>query len=544
MAIIGNVDGMEGSYVVGWAASVPNSGNCAITIVDDAGEVIAKGRASRHRPDLASLELGRTTLAFRIPAPHAPGARVLHILADGAELRKSPIRTGPGEFDGHCAIEGGVVTGWITERVPDFSPPVITVRNQHGVEVGRGVARLEPANADPLFVQAHFSFALDDQCFGAGEMLLDVLANGVLFHQHVCNLRLQGNLETITAQGCSGWLVSPDAPGRAFEIEVYRDGVLAGTARCEYERADVRDIFPDCKTPGFGATLTERTHSAVEATALSLRFRNSGAELFKGPYVLASRPAAVAAAFRAAQLANLGLPGIGAAERAVMQLALSQFLSHARKEEGFIANLQAPPGETKRVAPRLVIIIPIYRGVEVTRACINSVLAHRNAETDHVVLINDASPEPLMADMLAAYADEHNVAVLTNANNLGFVQTVNRGLSFAAGADVLLLNSDTVVFAGAFDELVRVSHAHPEIGTVTAMSNNATIFSYPNVSLRKSALGDIDWAELAAAALVENAGMCVDVPTGHGFCMFIKSEVTRRIGFLDEAIRARLWRGE
>ena len=131
--------------------------------------------------------------------------------------------------------------------------------------------------------------------------------------------------------------------------------------------------------------------------------------------------------------------------------------------------------------------------------------------------------------MLAPYAGQPNTVLLSNGDNLGFVQTVNRGLGVANGADVLLLNSDTVVHAGGFNEILRLAHEHPEIGTVTAISNNATIFSYPHPELRRDQLPDISWP-----ALRENAGVFADVPTGHGFCMFIKGEVFRRIGLLDE----------
>ena len=534
MTIMGHVDGMEGSYVVGWALAEPDTGNCTITITDAQGVIVGKGRASRHRPDLAVLGRGRTTIAFRIPVTLTPEPHLLNVLANGEELPGSPIIIGPGQFDGNCVMEAGAITGWITERVPEFTPPAITIINQHGTEVGRGVGGSEPANIDMLFTPVHFAIDLDDQCFGAGEMQLSILANGVRFRQLACNLKLDGNLETVTMKHCSGWLLSPDQPGRLFKFEVFRDGEFAAMVECEHEREDVRGIYPDCTTPGFGATLKDATLSIVEATTISLRFPGSGTELFNGPYVVASRPAAVAAAYRAARLANQGLPGIGAAERAVMQLAIDQFLANVRKEDGFTASKQADPGIARLPEPRLVIIIPIYRGVEVTRACIESVLAHRHSDTDCLVLINDASPEPLMADMLTRYAALQNVFVLTNQNNIGFVQTVNRGMSFAAGADALLLNSDTVLHAGAFDELIRVAYGHTEIGTVTAMSNNATIFSYPSASLRKDTLPDITWPELAAAALATNAGVFVDVPTGHGFCMFIKGEVSRRVGLFDE----------
>ena len=535
MAIRGHVDGMEGSYVAGWAAAQPDTGNCAITITDTLGNVIAKGRAANHRADLASLGLGRTTLGFRIPIPLIAENRLLRIWADGVELHGSPIMTGAGQFDAQFTFEHGTVNGWVTERAPNFSPPLITITGHNGQEAGHGRGRQAPDNQDPLFNPAWHTIELYDWCFGAGEMTMSIFINGTKFGLFTCNLRLDGNLETVTAESCSGWLVSPDSPARVFTIQVFRDGKLADTAECEHEREDVRAVHPDCTTPGFGATLPPPEHAPTETTTISLRFPNSQTELFKGPYTIGSRPAAVTAAYRALRLANMDLPGIGPAERAVMQLALGEFLAKSRKDDGFTAPRQADSGVPRQPTPRLVIIIPVYRGVQVTRACIESVLAHRNPETDQLVLINDASPDAGMAAMLAPYATQPNLFLLTNPANLGFVQTVNRGLSFAAGADVLLLNSDTVIFAGAFDELLHVAYAHAEIGTVTAISSNATIFSYPHATHRMDALTDISWPELAACALTENAGLCVDVPTGHGFCMLIKGEVTRRTGFLDEA---------
>ncbi len=533
MAVRGHVDGMEGGYVVGWAAA-PDKGNCTITVKDASGALLAKGRASRHRPDLAALGLGRTTLAFRIAVPHAGEPRILHIFGDDQELPGSPIVTGPGQFDGFCTMDGDTIAGWATERIADAAPPMITVLNHQGIEVGRGASQLAPDAADPLFTPAHFAVTLDDQCFGAGEQILRVLANGVEIGTASCNLALAGNIETISAGRCQGWLTSPDMARRNFEILVYRDGVLAGHGVCEHEREDVRGIYPDCGPAGFDIQLDRPTHNVDEAVTLSLRFAGSDRELFSGPYVLAGRPAAVTAVHNAARLGQLGLPGIGAAERAVLTQALTDYLAKVRNEDGFILARQPESGLAPLKRPRMAIIIPIYRGVEVTQACIESVLAHRDTAAHQLILINDYSPDAHMAGMLAPYAARENVLLLTNTENLGFVRTVNRGLGLAHGMDVVLLNSDTVVHAGGFAELIRVADAHPDIGTVTAISNNATVFSYPHAELRHPSLNDVSWHELAGIALAENAGQCVDVPTGHGFCMFIKAEVIRRIGYLDE----------
>ena len=84
------------------------------------------------------------------------------------------------------------------------------------------------------------------------------------------------------------------------------------------------------------------------------------------------------------------------------------------------------------------------------------------------------------------------------------------------------------------DELWRVANSDPDIGTVTAISNNATIFTYPHPTLERRELNDINWEQLARVALTANTGRAVEVPSAHGFCMLIKREVLDRLGHFDE----------
>jgi GT2 family glycosyltransferase/glycosyltransferase involved in cell wall biosynthesis len=531
MAIQGYVDHMEGAYVTGWAIAVPDSGNCAIAVTDASGQELAKGRASRHREDLAVLGAGRSTLAFRIAVPLEAAPSLLQILANGEEVPGSPVMTGPGHYDGDAGLERDRIIGWVTERVPGFAAPFITIANQRGEEVGRGQSAFSPGDIDPHFSPARFAITLDDQCFGAGEMLLTLRANGVAFATVTCNLGLIGNIEIFSPTRCLGWLLAPAVPARVFALEVYRDGRLAGEARNNAPREDVRAHHAAAVTPGFDIALEPEEFAITAPVALSLRFAGGTRELFDGPYLATSRAAAVSAAHRVARLANRGLPGVGPGERAVLTQAIADYLKRARAEDGALFTRQALLAPSRKLA----IIIPIYRGVEETRACIASVLAHRDADADRLILINDASPEPAMARMLLGFTGQPNLLLLSNAENLGFVRTVNRGLGVAAGEDVLLLNADTVLHAGGLEELKRIAAAHPDVGTITAMSSNATIFSYPHPELRQEALEDVSWTELAALALGANAGRVEDVPTGHGFCMFIKDEVLCRVGRLDEA---------
>jgi len=265
-----------------------------------------------------------------------------------------------------------------------------------------------------------------------------------------------------------------------------------------------------------------------------LRFPGSQKELFGGPIIAGRRSGVVAAVHRLAQSVHRAVGTLSPAERSFLQRALADYAGTVRHGDDTYRTprFAQPPQSSIR---RLTIVIPVYRGVEVTEACIRSVLSHRNDETDFVLIVNDASPEAEMAKVLARFSHAKNLQLLANKSNLGFVKTANRALKAVPDGDVVLLNSDTEVFAGAFDELYRVAHTSPEIGTVTPLSNNATIFSYPHATLRRSDLSDMPWRRLAQIAAQRNTDAIVDVPTAHGFCMLIKREALERTGGFDES---------
>src|SRR5210317_304036 len=92
------------------------------------------------------------------------------------------------------------------------------------------------------------------------------------------------------------------------------------------------------------------------------------------------------------------------------------------------------------------VIIPVYRGLEETRRCLESVLATIDPAWARVVVINDGSPEPAIGQFLRELAAAHpGLVLLENEQNLGFVATVNRGMQYDIERDVLLLNSDVEV---------------------------------------------------------------------------------------------------
>ena len=125
------------------------------------------------------------------------------------------------------------------------------------------------------------------------------------------------------------------------------------------------------------------------------------------------------------------------------------------------------------------VIVPVYRGLSETKACLESVWHARCELQFRLIVINDCSPETELSDWLRLQAKERSMLLLENSENLGFVATVNRGMQLSLDHDVLLLNSDTEVADGWIDKLHRAGYSALDIGTVTPFSNNATICSYP-----------------------------------------------------------------
>jgi GT2 family glycosyltransferase len=528
--IRGQVEAMQGSTLFGWAFDEDEPQRiCQIRVADQTGRVVAGGPASRSRPAVAGLNIGRTDIAFRIGLPATTDRQMLFVFADGALVGKAMLEVGPGLFDGEAGVRDGTVSGWVTERVLGFKPPLVRVTDQDGRLLAEAVAEQDDGDEESDHRPAKFSFALPDQAFEGKCLLLSVSANGTGFARCEAPLRLAGYLDQLTAERCDGWLYSPDAPGRPFDIVVRQDGRTIGRGRTHEPRDDIKGQYPDAQAPGFGFAL--RSATAPSASRISITLAQGEHELFGGPFEVATLPGVAALTQRVVLLAQ-ALPQEAAAA-ALLRTALRTTLQAARGAGGL--TLLHGPVAARQTGTRMCVVVPVYRDVQGTLACLQSVLDARDARTDRIVIVEDASPDSGMAEALRAVALQPNVILLHNSRNLGFVGSVNRGIGLCLTGDVLLLNSDTQLFPGALDELHAVLHAAPDIGTATALSNNATAFSYPHPDLRKAALDDSTWAALAAVALDRNRGMAVDVPTAHGFCMLIRAELLLRVPGMNEA---------
>lgn len=184
------------------------------------------------------------------------------------------------------------------------------------------------------------------------------------------------------------------------------------------------------------------------------------------------------------------------------------------------------------------IVIPVYRELALVRACIESVKTSLplNGTPAKIVVVDDCSPEPALSAWLDKQAAAGAITLLRNACNLGFIETVNRGMRAHPDHDVLLLNADTQVHGDWIDRLARALYATPDVASVTPWTNNGEISSFPVMSqaapapdTRELALLDQVAAEVRAAP----GGADIELPSCCGFTMLIRRTVLDAIGMLD-----------
>jgi GT2 family glycosyltransferase len=183
------------------------------------------------------------------------------------------------------------------------------------------------------------------------------------------------------------------------------------------------------------------------------------------------------------------------------------------------------------------VIIPVYNQFDYVRNCINSVLRSSCSTKFEIIVVDDASTDLRLKDFVRNLDKAGAIRLLTNTKNIGFTRTVNLAMKLHKDRDVLLLNSDTLVYGSWLDRIVKGAYSLDRVATVNPMTNsNGSHISYYPYSYWDSAnevgleVGDDILNSLAAG---KNDGKYVQVHTTVGFCMFVKRVCLNDIGYFD-----------
>jgi GT2 family glycosyltransferase len=208
-----------------------------------------------------------------------------------------------------------------------------------------------------------------------------------------------------------------------------------------------------------------------------------------------------------------------------------------------------PPPAGERVARpiaaaparKVAVVVPVYRNRSLTRACLATLRA--SAPDAPVFVVDDATPEPALARDLDRMAQRGQIVLIRHSRNRGFPDSANAGLRAALALkephDVVLLNADVVLPRGQrnswLNRLRASVHAQDDIASATPFSNAGGPLSYPQ---RDGDNPAFHLAQLDRLAARVNAGQSADIPTGVGFCLYLRNEALHAVGLLRENVFA------
>jgi GT2 family glycosyltransferase len=109
--------------------------------------------------------------------------------------------------------------------------------------------------------------------------------------------------------------------------------------------------------------------------------------------------------------------------------------------------------------PDLSIIIVSYKGYERLKQCLNSLnsFSGRNLSTE-VIVVNNCPKDDTMTAIENLYP---GFRFVNNEINGGYANGCNKGVSYACGKYILILNPDTIATEGALEKLVMTSNSNP-----------------------------------------------------------------------------------
>ncbi|WP_367757171.1 glycosyltransferase [Ammoniphilus sp. 3BR4] len=180
------------------------------------------------------------------------------------------------------------------------------------------------------------------------------------------------------------------------------------------------------------------------------------------------------------------------------------------------------------------IIIPIFNAFEDVEKCVQSVLDKTTAPYK-LILIDDCSTDKRIHSLLKRIEPRDHVVIIRNDVNKGFVESVNLGIQMA-DSDVILLNSDTIVTPRWLQKLMIAAYSDHRIGTVTPLSNAAGLFSVPHPNENNPIPPHLGIDGMAKVVESSSNYEYPIVPTGHGFCLYIKKQLIDEIGLFNSVL--------
>jgi GT2 family glycosyltransferase len=200
---------------------------------------------------------------------------------------------------------------------------------------------------------------------------------------------------------------------------------------------------------------------------------------------------------------------------------------HRRKSAGAVPSVGRLPA-----TPLVSVIVLNLNGESIISRCLDKLLAQSYSNLEIIVVDNGSTDRSLA--ILADYAAEHDVIVLSSPRNLGIPQGRNFGAQTARGEVLAFMDNDGYADPDWLVAALSVLLSQDDIGAVGSI-----VFFEDKASLLNGAGGGMnlqgDAGDLAYNLPYEFVEPAQDVLFPMGCGMLLKRQVWDRIGSLDES---------
>ena len=172
----------------------------------------------------------------------------------------------------------------------------------------------------------------------------------------------------------------------------------------------------------------------------------------------------------------------------------------------------------KTSAMKCDIVIPVWNQLEYTKKCVRSIKLNTTIPYQ-LIIIDNASDTETATYLYELDRKNHNITVIRNDENLGFIKAVNQGLRQTDAPYICIMNNDTVATSRWLAKMINLAESRSDIGLVN-----------PKCETPPENMSFNEYAEVLAG----NKGKYVETNQCMGFCMLIKRELISKIGLLDE----------
>lgn len=304
---------------------------------------------------------------------------------------------------------------------------------------------------------------------------------------HLPNLK--GCFDSITDNELRGWAIDENKINQPVKLDIYVNNIFITQIQTDHERGDIIAAGMGGKTAGFLINFPVNTFS--NESIIDIRHSNTDKSLSNGNKSYISR----------AQVFHLQ----------------SRFMDALNGQR--IKNV--------------TVIVPVYNAYEAVVDCLESLTITTNKNIT-ILMIDDCSPDERITSLLDYYAKHYAFKHITNEQNLGYTCTVNKAIMLAEDDDVVLLNSDTVTTPRWLENLTYSAYSRERVATVTAISDNSGAFSVPEIGTYNPRIEELTNDEHARLVTQNTEGKHLPVPTGNGFCLYIRRDFLKLHGLFNE----------